>query len=217
LLECLPTQDRRSERGFECDSSFPAKSSDTQVALKDFMVMNFYIVFAGIIEQNFGNRLLNAINLAIQKGSSKIILLFSSLGGNVQEGFTLATVIRNSRIPIQIHATNNIDSIANVIFLSAKERTAESYAKFFMHGAIAQGPFNEKQLKGQLPILKTETTRIAYFISENSSLDLQKVQQMMETETSMTAQEALQHGFVQKIDHLEIPPNSLREDIVVIN
>ncbi len=108
--------------------------------------MDFYIIFAGIIEQNFANRLLNAINLAKQKKVTKIIIFFSSLGGNIQEGFTLATVIRNCEIPILIHAVNNIDSIANVIYLSAKEGTAESYAKFFMHGALAQGSFNENKL-----------------------------------------------------------------------
>jgi ATP-dependent protease ClpP protease subunit len=179
--------------------------------------MNFYIVFAGIIEPNFGNRLLNAINLGVQKGAEKIVIFFASLGGNVQEGFTLATVIRNCQVPILIHATNNIDSIANVIYLSAKERTAESYAKFFMHGALTQGNFNEKQLIAQLPILRTETTRIAYFISENSNLNLQQVQTMMKQETSMTAQQALQNGFVQSINHMEIPINAQREDIVFIN
>lgn len=179
--------------------------------------MDFYIIFAGVIEPNFGNRLLNAISIATQKDARKIILFFSSLGGNVQEGFTLATVIRNCKTPILIHATNNIDSIANVIYLSGKERTAESYAKFFMHGAIAQGQFNEKQLRDQLPILKTETTRIAYFISENSKLGLQEVQNMMEAGTSMTAQEALQHGFVQSINHMEVPQDATREDIVFIN
>lgn len=180
--------------------------------------MDFYIIFAGIIEQNFCNRLLNAINLATQRNARKIIIFFSSLGGNVQEGFTLATVIRNCKTPIQIHATNNIDSIANVIYLSAKERTAESYAKFFMHGAMTQGSFNEKQIKSQLPILKTETTRIAYFVSENLGLDLKKVEKMMDEEISMTSQEALQYGIVQNINHLEIPQTgALREDIVIIN
>lgn len=103
--------------------------------------MDFYIIFAGIIEQNFGNRLLNAISLATQRGASRIVLFFSSLGGSVQEGFTLATVIRNCKTPILIHANNNIDSIANVIYLSAKQRTAESYAKFFMHRSNYAGDF----------------------------------------------------------------------------
>ncbi|KKU93869.1 MAG: Peptidase S14 ClpP [Candidatus Jorgensenbacteria bacterium GW2011_GWA1_48_13] len=180
--------------------------------------MDYYIVFAGIIEQGFGNRLLNAVNNATQQGAKKIILLFSSLGGSTQEGFTLASVIQNCKIPISIHATNNIDSIANVIYLSAKERTAESYAKFYMHGATTQGIFDEKGLNEQLLAVKTESTRIAYFISENCSLDLQKVQNMMKTGTSITAQQALQCGIVQAINHLEIPPKGvLREDIVIIN
>ena len=180
--------------------------------------MDFYIVFAGIIEQGFVNKLLNAINNATQQKAKKIVLFFSSLGGNVQEGFTLASVIRNSKIPISIHATNNIDSIANVIYLSAKERTAESYAKFYMHGATAAGTFDEKTLNEQLLAVKTETTRIAYFISENCNLNLQQVQSMMGVGTSITAQQALQFGIVQSINHLEIPQHGvLREDIVIIN
>jgi ATP-dependent protease ClpP protease subunit len=182
--------------------------------------MDSYIIFAGIIEQGFGNKLLNAINNATQFGARKIILFFSSLGGNTQEGFALATIIRNCKTPIAIHATNNIDSIANVIYLSAKERTAESYAKFYMHGAMTQGSFDEKQLKEQLMAVKTETTRIAYFISENCNLTLQKVQSMMAEGTSLTAQEALQYGIVQAINHQEIPQQQAgitREDIVIIN
>ena len=180
--------------------------------------MNFYIIFAGIIEQGFGNKLLDAVNKAIQAQSKKIILIFSSLGGNTQEGFTLATIIRNCKIPILIHAPNNIDSIANVIYLSAKERTAESYAKFFMHGATTTGTFDEKALNAQLSAVKAETIRIAYFISENCNLSLQKVQSMMNMGTTITSQEALQYGIVREINHLEVPQQGVwREDIVVIN
>lgn len=171
-----------------------------------------------MIEQNFGNRLLVAINDAIQKNATKIMLLLSSVGGSTQEGFTLATIIRNCKIPVAIHATNNIDSIANVIYLSAKERTAESYAKFYVHGANTQGAFDEKSLKEQLLAVKTETTRIAYYISENCGLNLPEVQEMMEAGTSITAQKALEYGIVQGIKHIEVPPaNIYREDIVFIN
>src|SRR5271155_1740921 len=110
----------------------------------------YYIIFAGIIEPNFGTRLVMAITNAKKAGATKIIIFFSSLGGNIQEGFTIASVIQNSTIPIEIHANNNIDSIANVIYLSAKERTAESYAKFYLHGATAPAiAYDEKGLKEQ--------------------------------------------------------------------
>lgn len=182
--------------------------------------MDFYVIFAGIIEQNFGNRLIAAINKAATiPGVSKIIMFFSSLGGNIQEGFTIASVIQNSKIPVAVHANNNIDSIANVIYLSAKERTAESYAKFYMHGATTpQMAFDEKGLKEQMLAIKTENARIAQFIFENSALTFKKVQAMMQAGTTITAQQALQCGIVQEISHKEIPQNTLlKEEIVVIN
>jgi ATP-dependent protease ClpP protease subunit len=180
--------------------------------------MDYYIVFAGVIEQNFANRLVAAINNAKSANATKIIIVFSSLGGNIQEGFTIASVIQNSRVPVAIHANNNIDSIANVIYLSAKERTAESYAKFYLHGA-STGPvaFDEKALREQLLSINTDNTRIANFVSENSKLDFKKVKEMMTAGTTMIAQDASDAGFVHSIEHKEIPPGAMVEEILVVN
>lgn len=180
--------------------------------------MDYYVIFAGIIEPDFCNRLLAAFNNAKSAGASKIIVFFSSLGGNIQEGFTVASVIQNSTIPIAIHANNNIDSIANVIYLSSKKRTAESYAKFYLHGATAPAvAFDEKGLKEQLLALKTENARIAQFVSENSTLNYSKVQAMMKAGTTITAQKALQYGIVHSINHLEVPPGATKEEILIVN
>ena len=181
--------------------------------------MDFYIVFAGIIEQGFASRLVAAINTACTNPSiKKITIIFSSLGGNIQEGFTIASVIQNSKIPICIHANNNIDSIANVIYLSAKERTAESYAKFYMHGAATpKAEYDEKGLKEQMLALKTENARIAQFVSENSGLNYKKVQNMMRAGTTFTAQQGLEHGIIQQIIHKEVPAGALKEEILAVN
>lgn len=180
--------------------------------------MDYYIIFAGIIEQTFCNRLVAAINNAKTVGATKIIILFSSLGGNIQEGFTIASVIQNSAIPISIHANNNIDSIANIIYLSSKERTSESYAKFYLHGATAPAiAYDEKGLKEQLLALKTENARIAQFVSENSALNFKKVQAMMKAGTTITAQKALQYGIVQTVVHRDVPPGALKEEILFVN
>jgi len=179
--------------------------------------MDFYIIFAGIIEPGFANRLVAAINKAATISAQKIIIIFSSLGGNIQEGFTIASVIQNSKIPVSIHASNNIDSIANVIYLSSKERTAESYAKFYLHGAATQGNFDEKALKEQMLSIRTDNARIAQFVSENSGLNFKKVQAMMRAGTTFTSQQALQHGIVQEIVHKEVPVGALKEEILIVN
>lgn len=180
--------------------------------------MEFYIVFAGIIEQGFATRLVAAINKAVELKAQKIVVFFSSLGGNIQEGFTIASVIQNSTIPVSIHANNNIDSIANVIYLSAKERTAESYAKFYLHGATTPAiAFDEKGLREQSSSIKTENARIAQFVSENSDLNFKKVQAMMRAGTTMTAQQALLCGVVKEIVHKEVPTNAVKEEILSVN
>lgn len=180
--------------------------------------MEHYIIFEGMIDQQATQRLVQAIQHGLSNPSiSKINIFFSSLGGNIYEGFILATLIQNSKIPICIHATNHIDSIGNVIYLSAAERIAESHAKFYLHGASVGGNFDEKALKEKLSELKTQNSRIAYFISENSNIALGKVQAMMRVGTTISAQEALRDGIVHQIAHRQIPPNVAREEIIYIN
>ncbi len=176
----------------------------------------YFIFFEGAINREATNLLYRAIQEGIRQNSSKIVIFFSSLGGNIYEGFLLANVIQNSRIPILIHATNHIDSIANVIYLSAKERSAESHAKFYMHGSSGGGG-DIRQLEDNISAVRTNNTRIAYFISENTKLPLEEVKEKMEKGTTLSAQNALQCGITGQIIHREIPNNAQRQEIIYIN
>lgn len=180
--------------------------------------MDYYIIFSGIIDQTFSTRLFNAITNAPKLGVGRIIIFFSSLGGDIHEGFLLASAIQNSKVPIAIHANNHIDSIGNVIYLAAKERTAESYAKFYLHGAKTGAvAMDEKTLRDQLSAVRASNSRIAHFISENSGISLASVKGMMETGTTISAQEALKQKIVHNIIHVEVPQNALREEIIFVN
>lgn len=177
-----------------------------------------YIIFEGAIDQQATLRLFQTIDKLSKNGSQKIIIFFSSLGGNIYEGFLLSTIIQNSKIPISVHATNHIDSIANIIFLSAKERTAETHAKFYLHGAsISQATFDERILLDQLSAIRANNGRIANFIAINSALPLKKVQRMMKNGTTLSAQEALKYKLITNIEHKEIPTQAPREEIIYIN
>ncbi len=181
--------------------------------------MEKFIIFEGNIDQQATLRLVSAIQNATNQApqATKITIIFSSLGGSIYDGFLLASFIQNSRVPITIHAVNHIDSIANIVYLSAKERTAESHAKFYMHGASTQGNFDEKALKEQLLSIKTNNSRIAHFVSANSGIILQKVRSMMESGTTISAQEALKYKIVNEIKHIEVPPTVMREEIIYVN
>ena len=86
-----------------------------------------------------------------------------------------------------------------------------------MHGASTQGNFDEKALKEQLSSIKTNNSRIAHFVSANSGISLKKVRSMMESGTTISAQEALKYKIVQKILHREVPSDAIREEIIYVN
>ncbi|GEM_PF-1783458 len=183
--------------------------------------MEYYIVFEGEIDLLNSKKLADAIlainnDPNINSNVNQIRLFMSSYGGSTYHGFALATIIQNSKIPISIHATNHIDSIANVVFLSAKieHRTSESHAKFFVHGASKGGNYDERALNETLSAIKAENHRIATFISENSKLTLEQVKEKMQIGETMSAKDALQFGYISQLVHKTIPLNSQRYDII---
>lgn len=191
-------------------------TSKTTTIKLSVIPISYYILFDGEINSGNITKLLKAIIYnAVAYKAEQIIIFFSSWGGSIYEGFKLATIIQNSKIPVTIHATSNIDSIANVIYLSARARSSESYAKFYMHGSSGGGG-DIRQLKDNLSAVETNNTRIAYFISENTKYKLEEVKTRMEAGTSIPAQEALQYGITNEIVHKEIPHGVLREDIIDI-
>lgn len=167
-----------------------------------------YIIFEGSIDLDSAKKLYNSLLSADPKKHKKINLIFSSSGGNIYLGFFLANVIQNFKIPIRIHANNRIDSIANIIYLSVEERTAEAFARFFLHGAsttIIDG--YKKDLEEGVNSLKVENERIAQYIADNTRLSVDDVSKIMEARGSKSAQEALGYGIVKSIGHLKIPPH----------
>lgn len=179
--------------------------------------MDYYIRFEGSITPESTARLVEAMKLAKMNDAKKIIILFSSLGGSIYDGFLIANTIETSKIPIQIHATNHIDSIANVIYLSAHERTAESYAKFYLHGAsTGVMSMDEHMLLDQLSSLRANNHRIAHYIAEHSALTFSKVRTLMSKGTTVNAQEALKSNIVHKIERLEVPLDAPLEEIIIV-
>ncbi len=167
-----------------------------------------YIIFEGSIDLDSAKKLYNSLSSVDPQKHKRINLIFSSSGGNIYLGFFLANVIQNFKIPIRIHANNRIDSIANIIYLSAKERTAEAYARFYLHGAsatIIEG--YKKDFEEGVNSLKVENERIAQYIADNTGLSIDDVSKIMEGRGSKSAQEALGYGIVKSIGHLEIPPH----------
>jgi len=178
--------------------------------------MEYYIIFEADIGRDEALALEKALKNAKKHNATHITILFSSLGGTIYYGFALATIIRNFEIPIRIHAANDISSIANIVFLSAKERTAESYAKFFLHSASTGERVNIKRLGELISTLEVQDKRIAHYVSENTEISIEKVEELMDRSHSMSAEEALSYKIIQEVKPEIVPANSAREDIIFL-
>ncbi len=182
--------------------------------------MEYYILFQGSIEKETSLNLINALLEADDyKEVDRIILLLSSIGGSIYYGFNIATVIKNLKKPIRIHATNEISSIANIIYLSAKERSAESYAKFFLHGASVGGNdinFNIEDLKEHTSSLRVQNERIAKFIFETTDMSLHDTKKLMRKRQSFSAEEAFNAKIVLEVKREQIPPGALRKNVIYV-
>ena len=181
--------------------------------------MEYYILFQGSIEKQTSLALINALLEADgREDVHHITLLLSSRGGSVYYGFNIATVIRNLQKPIRIHATNEISSIANIIYLSAKERSAESYAKFFLHGVSIDGELslNMEDLKEQVSSVEVQNGRLAKFISEITEIPIKEVKKMMRNRKSLSTELAFSHKIVLEVKEEQIPTDALRKNVIFV-
>jgi ATP-dependent protease ClpP protease subunit len=188
------------------------------MAFSIILAMDSYILFQGTIEKQPSLDLINAL-LALDESedTDQIKLLLSSRGGSVYYGFTIATVIQNLKKRLVIHATNEISSIANIIYLAAKERSAESYAKFFFHGAsVSADNLNYEDLNEQVSSMKVQNERIAKFVFEATGMTLNDSKNLMRQRQSLTAEEAVKRGIVQEVKREVIPPNALRKNVIYL-
>lgn len=168
-----------------------------------------YILFqAGVNPQSAG-QLLAAITNAINSQFTEITILISSPGGSVFDGMNIATLIKSSPIPINIHNVGKIDSIAGVIYSAGNRRFAQKNSSFLFHGVkisfAANSEISEQQLSENLATLKRDRENIAKNICDYSGIAYEKIDTLMKDGVIISAQEAKELGLVHEIMEAKIP------------
>lgn len=167
-----------------------------------------YIIFqAGVNPQSAG-QLLATITNAINSQFTEITILISSPGGSVFDGMNIATLIKSSPIPINVHNVGQIDSIASVIFSAGTKRIAQKNSSFLFHGVMANFPqssLTEQQLEERLATLRRDRENIAKNISDFTAINYATVDDLMKKGSIISAEEARGIGLVHEISEARIP------------
>lgn len=124
-------------------------------------------------------------------GKTSIKVLINSTGGSVVDGMAIYDAINQAKTPVITYNVGVALSIAAVIFLAAKERIMSDYARLMYHN-----PWNPDGSEDEgLDQLRKSLIKM---IAKDSGKD-KEIEEIMNRETWMDPQEALEYGFATSI------------------
>jgi len=127
-------------------------------------------------------------------------------GGSVTEGYTCHDLLTHSGKKVSMTVEGLCASIATVILMSApkERRKIYPYGQVMIHNPYIPpytlaDQYDAEDLKKMATDLEMEQTRLLDFYVANTGADRDQLKSMMDAETTLNAEQALQFGFVGEI------------------
>ena len=155
--------------------------------------------------EEFGE--VSAVNLSKQLAEigdvSQINVYINSYGGEVAEGLAIYNALKRHSAKVVTYCDGFAASIASVIFMAGDERIMNDSSLLMVHNAWSWGVGNAEQLRKQAEDLDkiTQASVIAY--KAHSSLSEEEIKNLMDNETWILPEEALEYGFATSIEKTE--------------
>ena len=131
---------------------------------------------------------------------SKINVYINSYGGEVAEGLAIYNALKRHKAKVVTHCDGFACSIASVIFMAGDERVMNDSSLLMIHNAWTYATGNADELRKQADDLDKITQASINAYKANSTLDEEKIQELMNGETWILPNEALEYGFATKIN-----------------
>ena len=131
-----------------------------------------------------------------------VTILLDSEGGSVTDGLSIYNAIMQYSGNVTVHIDAICASIATVIACAANKVVMNSNAKFMIHRAWTVAMGNSVEFRSMAEILELMDADIASAYAEKTDLPDDELLAMMEAETWMSAEKALELGFVDEINEI---------------
>ncbi len=131
--------------------------------------------------------------------AQKINVHINSCGGSVSEGLAIYNTLKNNRAKVVTYCDGFACSAASVVFMAGDKRVMNSASLIMVHNPWTYGTGNAKELRKQADDLEkiAEASVNAYMHRVNITED--EVRCLLDEETWLTADEALEKGFATEI------------------
>lgn len=163
---------------------------------------NVYI-FGDIVDQRYFEGEVSSASLAKEieqlKDVSTIHVHINSYGGMISEGWAIYNALRNHPARIVTHGDGFVASAALYPFMAGDERRASSASAYFLHRGMVGAYGNAEELRAAADEVELITGIGQRVFTERAGIPEEKIRELMENETWLTPEQALELGIVTSI------------------
>lgn len=134
---------------------------------------------------------------------TQIDVYINSYGGEVAEGVAIYNALKRQKAKIKTICDGFACSIASVIFMAGEERVMNEASMLMIHNAWTFAEGNSAELRKQADDLDKITKLSIETYKANSNLTEEEIVALMDAETWILPNEALEYGFATSIAKTE--------------
>lgn len=148
-----------------------------------------------------------------EEGATSTVLKINSYGGNVKEALSMVEVIKSSELNIEAHVVGIAASSATFVAMACDKVVMAPYALMMVHLPANMVGGTSKDLRRSADTMDKVTEGIITMYEEKSGLERSFIKQLMEEETWMSANEAVEYGFADEVESMEQGVSNIAEAI----
>lgn len=141
----------------------------------------------------------NIVNELKKASSKNINVHINSMGGDVGEGLAIYNTLKNSGKNIATYCDGFACSAASVVFMAGSERVMSRETLLMIHNAWTVSVGNADGLRKDADDLDKINETMSNTYLEGTNISKEDLKALMDNETWITADEAVQYGFATKI------------------
>jgi ATP-dependent Clp protease protease subunit len=170
-----------------------------------------YYGYCGLIDSAGVTRIAQAINAAVNQQYDRVYLCFTSIGGYVGDGIYLYHHLRSLPVPVTMHNTGTVASIATTLFVAGEKRSCSPNAIFMIH-PVAVGTkvqsLSSAPLVTALQAALADEERTDAILRERTKIPADVLDARRKGDIYIAAQKALEYGLVDEIGDFSLPPGN---------
>lgn len=145
---------------------------------------------------------------------STINLSINSGGGSVFDGIAIFNMLKSHKATVNVYVEGLAASIASVIAMAGDTITMRSGSMMMVHMPWTLSQGNAEEMRKTADTLEKTGDSIVDIYSERTGIPSDDIRNIMNEETWLSAEEAVEQGWATKLDKKEAVMNSVPKEIL---